>query len=183
MATKKNALPSKKPPPPPKTRPGPGQAPSYGPQGKVPARAPGERYATLPPGMLSTGRPLPNTYTRVAAPAPAPVPAPRPAVRPPAPVAPPVPVAPAVPARPQPVGPKSLPPSIEPVQYRPGMEVQAPEMPMPEPIYDPGPEPMPMQDPFKRGGAVKKFAKGGAVGASRRADGIAQRGKTKGRYI
>lgn len=182
MATKKTALPSKKPPPPPKTRPGPGQAP-YGPQGKVPARAPGERYATLPPGMLSTGRPLPNTYTRVAAPAPAPVPAPRPAVRPPAPVAPPVPVAPAVPARPQPVGPKSLPPSNGPVQYRPGMEVQAPEMPIPEPMYDPGPEPVPMQAPFKRGGAVKKFAKGGAVGASRRADGIAQRGKTKGRYI
>lgn len=176
MATKKNALPSKKPPPPPKTRPGPGQAPSYGPQGKVPARAPGERYATLPP----PSRPLPKA---VAAPAPAPAPAPRPAVRPPAPVAPPVPVAPAVPARPQPVGPKSLPPSNGPVQYRPGMEVQAPEMPMPEPIYDPGPEPLPMQDPFKRGGAVKKFAKGGAVGASRRADGIAQRGKTKGRYI
>lgn len=166
MATKKTALPSKTPPPPPKTRPGPGQAP-YGPQGTVPARAPGERYATLPP----PSRPLPKA---VAAPAPAPVPAP---------VAPPVPVAPAVPARPQPVGPKSLPPSNGPVQYRPGMEVQAPEMPIPEPMYGPRPEPMPMQAPFKRGGAVKKFAKGGAVGASRRADGIAQRGKTKGRYI
>ena len=173
MATKKAVLPSKKPPPPPKTRPGPGQAP-YGPQGKVPARASGERYATLPPGMLSTGRPLPNTYTRVTAPAPAP------AVRPPAPVAPPVPVAPTVPARPQPVGPKSLPPSNGPVQYRPGMEVQAPEMPIPEPMYEPEmPIPEPIYDAsilrttsgFKRGGFVKK------------ADGVAKRGKTKGRYI
>ena len=35
---------------------------------------------------------------------------------------------------------------------------------------------------MKRGGAVKKMASGGSVGsASRRADGIAQRGKTKGR--
>ncbi len=35
---------------------------------------------------------------------------------------------------------------------------------------------------MKRGGAVKKYASGGSVGsASKRADGIAQRGKTKGR--
>lgn len=34
---------------------------------------------------------------------------------------------------------------------------------------------------FKRGGGVKKYAGGGMVSASRRADGIAQRGKTKGR--
>jgi hypothetical protein len=35
---------------------------------------------------------------------------------------------------------------------------------------------------FKRGGAVKKYASGGSVSsASKRADGIAQRGKTKGR--
>lgn len=171
MATKKAVLPSKKPPPPPKTRPGPGQAP-YGPQGKVPARASGERYATLPPGMLSTGRPLPNTYTRVTAPAPAP------AVRPPAPVAPPVPVAPTVPARPQPVGPKSLPPSDAPVQYRRGMEtfepqviqpMYEPEMPIPEPIYDASI--LRTTSGFKRGGFVKK------------ADGVAKRGKTKGRYI
>ena len=35
--------------------------------------------------------------------------------------------------------------------------------------------------PFKNGGAVKKMAKGGS--ASSRADGCAQRGKTKGRMI
>ena len=108
------------------------------------------------------------------------------------PVAPVAPVAPAVPPRVQPVGPKSLPPSDGLVQYRRGMEVQplveVPEMPIPEPMYDPVPEYLPdpgpdLQNPFKRGGAVRKFAKGGAVGASRRADGIAQRGKTKGRYI
>ena len=33
----------------------------------------------------------------------------------------------------------------------------------------------------KKGGAVKKMASGGAVSASRRADGIAQRGKTRGK--
>ena len=32
-----------------------------------------------------------------------------------------------------------------------------------------------------KGGMIKKYAKGGSVSASRRADGIAQRGKTKGR--
>ena len=38
--------------------------------------------------------------------------------------------------------------------------------------------------PFKKGGAVKGYAKGVMVGsASKRADGIAQRGKTKGRII
>lgn len=37
--------------------------------------------------------------------------------------------------------------------------------------------------PYKRGGKVKAYAKGGAVSASRRGDGIAQRGKTKGRVI
>ena len=38
--------------------------------------------------------------------------------------------------------------------------------------------------PMKRGGQVKKMASGGKVSsASRRADGIAQRGKTKGRYL
>jgi len=167
MATKKAVLPSKKPPPPPKTRPGPGQAP-YGPQGKVPARASGERYATLPPGMLSTGRPLPNTYTRVTAPAPAPAPIIRDMAVPPAPT----------PARPQPVGPKSLPPSDAPVQYRRGMEtfepqviqpMYEPEMPIPEPIYDASI--LRTTSGFKRGGFVKK------------ADGVAKRGKTKGRYI
>jgi hypothetical protein len=38
--------------------------------------------------------------------------------------------------------------------------------------------------PFKSGGAVKGYAKGGSVSsASSRADGCAQRGKTKGRII
>lgn len=36
---------------------------------------------------------------------------------------------------------------------------------------------------MKKGGRVKKYAKGGAVSASRRGDGCAQRGKTKGRMI
>ena len=37
---------------------------------------------------------------------------------------------------------------------------------------------------FKRGGNVKKMASGGSVSsASKRADSIAQRGKTKGRYL
>ena len=40
-----------------------------------------------------------------------------------------------------------------------------------------------MGQPYKKGGCVKK-AKGGSVGsASKRADGCAQRGKTKGRMI
>jgi len=34
---------------------------------------------------------------------------------------------------------------------------------------------------YKRGGQVKKYAKGGGVSASRRADGIAARGKTRGK--
>jgi len=39
--------------------------------------------------------------------------------------------------------------------------------------------------PYKKGGIVKKMAKGGSVksSASRRGDGIAQRGKTKGRMV
>jgi len=35
--------------------------------------------------------------------------------------------------------------------------------------------------PMKRGGAVKKMASGGSVSASRRGDGVAQRGKTRGK--
>ena len=38
-------------------------------------------------------------------------------------------------------------------------------------------------DAFKRGGKVKSAAKSKASTASRRGDGIAQRGKTKGRYL
>jgi len=41
-----------------------------------------------------------------------------------------------------------------------------------------------MMSNYKKGGAVKKYAKGGSVGsASKRADGCAQRGKTKGRMV
>ncbi len=40
------------------------------------------------------------------------------------------------------------------------------------------------ESPMKKGGAVKKYAKGGSVGsASKRADGIAQRGKTRGKVF
>jgi hypothetical protein len=39
----------------------------------------------------------------------------------------------------------------------------------------------PSNDEMKHGGAVKKYASGGSVSASSRGDGIAQRGKTKGR--
>lgn len=44
--------------------------------------------------------------------------------------------------------------------------------------------PIPEDAMYKRGGDVKKYAKGGKVAsASKRADGIAKRGKTKGRYL
>jgi len=36
---------------------------------------------------------------------------------------------------------------------------------------------------MKRGGSVKRYSSGGSVTASRRADGIASRGKTRGRII
>jgi hypothetical protein len=37
---------------------------------------------------------------------------------------------------------------------------------------------------FKKGGKVKKMAKGGSVSsASKRADGCATKGKTKGRFV
>lgn len=150
MATKKAA--PKKAPPPPKTRPGP-PIQVYGPSA-APARAPGARYATMPP----PSRPLP----RVTAPAGRTAPAPAPA-----------------PARPlRPVGPSALPPAEVPdtTVFR--------DMPQPEPLPELAPEPIPEQtpepmygptlptpSPFKRGGFVKK------------ADGIAKRGKTKGRYI
>ena len=65
-------------------------------------------------------------------------------------------------------------------------------MPTPTPV--PTPMPTPVQNVIeppgmKRGGAVRnkpqtKFSSGGSVGsASKRGDGIAQRGKTKGRMI
>lgn len=155
MATKKAA--PKKAPPPPKTRPGaPIQV--YGPK-SAPARAPGARYATMPP----PSRPLP----RVTAPAtrPAPVPPPPP---PPAPVPPPSAPMPARPLRP--VGPEALPPPAVPVAPPSEDMIQAfpAYEPMQEPMYGPTP---PTTPAFKRGGFVKK------------ADGIAKRGKTKGRYI
>jgi hypothetical protein len=37
--------------------------------------------------------------------------------------------------------------------------------------------------PFKKGGKVKKMSKGGSVSASRRADGCASKGKTKGKFV
>jgi hypothetical protein len=51
------------------------------------------------------------------------------------------------------------------------------------------PPPAPRKEPprdldeMRMSGEGPGFRKGGAVGASRRADGIAQRGKTRGRYI
>jgi hypothetical protein len=36
---------------------------------------------------------------------------------------------------------------------------------------------------MKKGGAVKKMASGGSVSASRRGDGCATKGKTKGRMV
>jgi len=78
----------------------------------------------------------------------------------------------------------------------------APQRPMPAPQVMPTPQAAPMgaaqaasmgaqaaPNPMtmKRGGAVKKMASGGMTSkvssASKRGDGIAQRGKTKGRYI
>jgi len=46
-------------------------------------------------------------------------------------------------------------------------------------------EPYGLERPMKKGGAVKKYAMGGSVksSASKRADGCAQRGKTKGKML
>jgi hypothetical protein len=40
-----------------------------------------------------------------------------------------------------------------------------------------------METGMKKGGKVKKMAKGGSVSASRRGDGCATKGKTKGRFV
>lgn len=58
-----------------------------------------------------------------------------------------------------------------------------PQMPASNPSAPMIPTPMPGAVPgaMKKGGAVKKMASGGS--ASKRADGIAQRGKTKGTMI
>lgn len=61
-------------------------------------------------------------------------------------------------------------PPIAPSRLQP----MAPQLPMD----------MPPAAPMKKGGAVKKYAKGGSVSsASKRADGCATKGKTKGRII
>lgn len=67
---------------------------------------------------------------------------------------------------------------------RPMPDVYTAEMGQP-PSPDEGPtETMPPKRPMAPMGAPKPFAKGGSVGsASRRADGIARKGKTKGRMI
>jgi len=67
---------------------------------------------------------------------------------------------------------------------RPAPDVYTADMGMP-PSPDEGPtmrvRPRPMPRPMEQ---VRPYKKGGSVGsASRRADGIAQRGKTKGRII
>ena len=44
--------------------------------------------------------------------------------------------------------------------------------------------PRPPDEVYKKGGKVKKYKGGGSVSsASKRADGIAQRGKTRGRFV
>jgi hypothetical protein len=57
--------------------------------------------------------------------------------------------------------------------------------PMPPAPPAGGGAPMPPAGPgMKKGGKVKKMAKGGSTGsASKRADGCAQRGKTKGKFV
>ena len=65
-------------------------------------------------------------------------------------------------------------------------ETAAPVPPAPPQGYAPqaAPAPMPQGLGQKRGGKVVKKAKGGSISsASKRADGCAQRGKTKGRFI
>ena len=84
------------------------------------------------------------------------------------------------PMPPQPAGPQSTvtnPPN--PMQLMPQPQ-QTPQPASPQPAYPPPPMPG-MTRPFKRGGKVKKFSKGGSVkgGASRRGDGIASKGKTR----
>ncbi len=60
------------------------------------------------------------------------------------------------------------------------------QQPMPaSPMNAYPPPPMPGMRAYKKGGAVKNFKKGGSVksSASRRGDGIATKGKTKGRFV
>lgn len=98
------------------------------------------------------------------------------------------PAVPAVAARRPPLAPPPMPRkggpvhSASPAPQRP--TVVAP--PMPGNISHVAP-PMPARPtPMKKGGKVKdekKYASGGKVAASKRGDGVAQRGKTKGRFI
>lgn len=63
-------------------------------------------------------------------------------------------------------------------------EMGNPPSPDEGPTADVAPRPMPRVAPRVAPRRGRPFAKGGSVGsASRRADGIAQRGKTKGRII
>ena len=63
---------------------------------------------------------------------------------------------------------------------------QAPQMPPPQQAMQPQmpPQQPPGQAGMKRGGKVKKMASGGmASSASKRGDGCATKGKTKGRFV
>lgn len=66
-----------------------------------------------------------------------------------------------------------------------GMEAEggSPAKASPPPPPPPRREPPRDLDEMRMSGEGPGFRKGGSVGASRRADGIAQRGKTRGRYI
>ena len=59
------------------------------------------------------------------------------------------------------------------------VELLAPRQPTPQPVAPPASSTPPMGN--YGGGAIKKMASGGS--ASRRADGCAQRGKTKGTMV
>ena len=111
-----------------------------------------------------------------------------------------------MPERPMPTPPMPERPMPEPQRPMPSTSVppmpstSVPPMPAPQVMPTPQPAPMgaaqaapmgaqaaPNPMTMKRGGRVKKMASGGMTSkvssASKRGDGIAQRGKTKGRYI
>ena len=90
-----------------------------------------------------------------------------------------------------PAAPMTLPPMLQPpsgggpaIQPNP-MNLQAAQ-PAPAPASPQSAYPPPPQaGMFRKGGAVKTFKKGGSVksSASRRGDGIATKGKTRGKFI
>jgi len=97
-------------------------------------------------------------------------------------------IAPPTPQTPPPPTPEPPPPTPEP----PKPEPQRPISPPPERPPLPTPQVLPQQNNptgpgMKRGGRVKKMASGGMTSkvssASRRGDGIATKGKTKGRFV